>query len=167
MADAPKTESSSGWGAFEIGLVVIIVIALLTKGGALDTSNSSDDQNTTQTQQQDTYADGIQITSPARKAVVGKNFTLRGVIDGGYWNPNPADGNLLSYQVIDDQGVPLSEFKTIKKDPTLTHASYVFEENVTLTNQPKTKTGMIIFVSPTVDANNQTVSLRFPIRFEN
>ena len=166
MADAPKAESSSGWGAFEIGIVVLIVIALLSK---LDDKNSP----TTQTDTQDTalvsdaqYALGIQITSPSKNERIGTTFTLRGVIEGGYWNPNPTDGVVLSYQVIDSQGTPVSTLRSIVKNPAIYNSSYVFEDTGTLSGRPATQTGFVVLVSPSPDSGNQTVSIRIPIRFE-
>jgi len=165
MADAPKTEGGSGWGAFEIGIVVLIIVALLSRGDNR-TSETTQPENTNPAVEDNRYSLGIQITSPNRNTLVGSTFTLRGIVEGGYWNPNPLDGIVASYQVIDAEGVPLSDFKTIKKDSTVYTSSYVFEDTVVLTRTPKTKTGTIVLLSSTPDAENQTVSVRIPIRFQ-
>lgn len=165
MADAPKTESGSGWGAFEIGIVVLIIVALLSRGDNR-ASETIQPENTNPVVEDNRYSLGIQITSPTTNTIVGSTFTLRGIVEGGYWNPNSSDGVIASYQVIDAEGVPLSDFKTIKKDSAVYTPSYVFEDTVVLTRIPKTKTGTIVLLSSTPDAENQTVSVRIPIRFQ-
>lgn len=166
MADAPKTEApSSSWGALEIGIVVLIVVALLSKDSIQNSSgNTNEDLSRGITADQVDYSCGLQVTSPARNSVVSTSFTLRGITEGCYWVPK--NGVVLSYQVIDGQGTAVSDFKTITQDPSVLVIPFVFEESVILTNTPKTKEGFIIFTAPALSTENQSVTVRIPIRFE-
>lgn len=163
MPDAPKTESSSSWGAFEIGIVVLIVVALLSRNTISENTKTSEGQTpdsvigTTED-----YSCGLQVTSPARNARISNSFTLRGITEGCYWNTK--EGVVLSYQVIDAEGTPVSDFKIVRQTGDI--FPYVFEENVTLTTTPKTKNGFIVFLAPYPTTDNQTVSVRIPIRFQ-
>jgi hypothetical protein len=163
MADAPKTESSSSWGVFEIGIVVLIVVALLSKGNISQDTNqpTTINNNSTETSQEG-YFCGLQVTSPAKNAIVTNSFTLRGITEGCYWNVR--EGAILSYQVIDDAGVPVSALVQVTK--TSDAFPYVFEEMVTLTTTPSARSGFIVLIAPNPDTNNQTVSVRIPIRFQ-
>jgi hypothetical protein len=164
MADAPKNEAtSSSWGAFEIGIAVLIIVALLSRNTVSENTKTSEVQtadlaiDTTED-----YTCGLQVTSPARNAEVGSTFTLRGVTEGCYWDIK--EGVVLSYQVIDAQGTPVSDFKIVRQ--TFDVFPYIFEENVVFTTTPKTKSGFIVLLAPHPTTDNQTVSVRIPIRFK-
>jgi hypothetical protein len=165
MADAPKTESSSSWGALEIGIVVLIIVAILSRDNVQNSSgNTNEELPAGSISEQVDYSCGLQVTSPARNSSVNASFTLRGITEGCYWVPK--NGVVLSYQVIDGQGAPVSDFKTIMQNPSAPVIPFVFEESVVLTNTPKTKEGTIIFTAPALSTENQSVTVRIPIRFE-
>lgn len=159
MADAPKSEGSS-WGAFEIGIIILIVLALFSRNSVENSTSKKIDSGGVI--EEANYFCGLQVTSPTQNTVVSSSFTLRGIIEGCYWNIK--DGKVISYQVIDDEGSPVSDFVVVKQKTEI--FPYVFEETISLSVTPKTSKGYLLLISPSPDSENKTVSVRIPIRFK-
>ncbi len=166
MADAPKEGGGSSWGPFEIGVIILLLIALtgsIEKGEPYKPLATKPASEVIE-KKQPAHSCGISVTSPSSNEYLsGGAVLLRGITDGCLWKP---DGStILFVQVINAYGAPLSDYIKIESEYKEVPIPYVFEKNILLFSEKKTKTGTVILVAPHPDEDGTTVTLRIPVRF--
>lgn len=165
MADAPKS-GGGGWTALEIIVVLILAIGLLDRltgrtEPPVDTGNNTATKTTITTQNYDDPYCGLTVTSPKPKASITNSLSLIGKVSGCNWN---TDGTTaLNAQIIDANGLPLSEYIPVPITTTTSTAAN-FGSVIALTVPAPTHTGTLILI-PAVQGS-KTQSVRIPLTFK-
>lgn len=169
MADAPA--GGAKWETFEIVIVVILLGGILMKltGTNITPTSYTDTSSTSQGTSTSVSAPtplpheacGLTLTAPLSRSKVNGYVRVTGQVSGCAWIATPTVA--LYAQVINSQGLPVSEYTAIR--PSVTSGTVVpFDGFVDFTTAPDHGTGYLILVPATPQQGTST-TVRIPITF--
>lgn len=176
MADAKPAAAPSGggWGALEIGVVIILAIGLIssitgTKSTPTDQSGAEITE-TSNTLQDANASCGLTVQSPKPSSKIGASIEITGSTSGCNWSP--VDDVALYAIVVDAKGKPVSPYtKVLKTKLPVVESGYgvnlsevTFTARVPITKTAAKGTGYLILV-PAQSSDTQTGTVRIPIIF--
>ncbi len=166
MADAPSG-GGSGWGAFEIALLVLLVIGLLSRLNgdpiAVDTSTPAKTQTIESVQDDTTARCGLLVSRPHSLESVNGFVALMGTVGTCNWVVD--NGTALYAQVIDFKGVPVSSYTAVSAGIAAIDGTAPFTASIPFTVTPTTTKGYIILL-PAKQVTSDAVTIRIPLTFQ-
>lgn len=153
MADAP---SGSGWTAFEIIIVLLLGIALLDRISGHPVTPIAPIAPASPTPSTQSPYCGLTLIAPKSHQSIGSSIDVIGDVHGCNWNPT--DTTALTAQVIDANGVPVSDYIQIPITTRTTTTAH-FASVIALTTIPATTTGSIILIPAAASAHHTQVQV--------
>lgn len=170
MAEDKGSSKGSGWGPFEVAIIILLLLGLLSQLESPKKISTQEEKPIKKNITTSVSAPvtplgtcGLKITSPHALEKINNKILLSGKTNGCDWSST--DKVALYAQIIDSRGSALTDYLVISPLKKIREET-LFNTTILISRKPQTSTGYLLLI-PAQTVNAETKTLRIPISFTN